>query len=459
MTTLIKKHLFLVLVAVFAVISIVFGIGGYFAASSNSMPKSAEIEALPWTMPLTDKYSYLMPNENGKDFFAASGSDEYTLDANGKVLGHSDAVSSDSADSGSGSGSGFDSGSVSDSGSGDVPVIFDNGKRHAKYGLKSSSSDGKVLLKAEYSEIRPFANGYSVAAKDGHYMIIDTGGKTVYRPGAYDIQFIAGTDYLVLCEDDWSVYNVTTGKSTKLDFYTTSILEVNSGEYKAFMDNDCWMLLDEHFRPKENRQLYKYIGLLSQGLRYTERYDGRFGNDKFADADIVKGYTDADGKTVIHLPASTVFGGAFADGIAQVYIKDAKGAGGTGNDGNVGKSGTGDSGNAKGPTNAKGAGGTGNVVQILEKSGEVLAEVPLKLPKNLDFGSYIWFPETFTFVNGYAAVYNGSRFGIVDDSGNLVIRPVFDKMYKGSDSLYAVYKDNKVGILDLSRLKKGQAEL
>lgn len=383
-------------ILLFALVSVFFGIMNYRAVSSHN-EKIAVLDSLPFTMALTGDYEWVKPREDG-NFDAIAGDTNYVTDMNGKLLNRFDE-------------NGYEIGD------GCMRYRDENGNERVE------NSSGEVIadnLHCAYS----FCDGFCLTVKNSQYKIINTDGEIIYAPkDVIEVFPVGGPLYLVSETEKCRIYNVKTKEFRDLTFFTRIIQETEDGQYSAIVKvkdyisaGDCYVLLDENFDIKENGQLYREIDRLSEGLRYVERFKDTFYKSESGHIGAIeKGYVNAQGKMILPLPKDAYRGFDFSEGKALIYGKTK--------------------------------------IQIIDKSGKTLAEIPVKKGSEDDMAGLCEKNNAISFEHGIAPVFLDKKYGVIDENGNMLIEPVFEDIDRAKDGLYTVSVHekwgNRCGIIDL----------
>lgn len=397
MKEFIKKNAPLTALGVLVILSLISGISGYFI-SADYQKQNAEMNKLPWVVPLTKEYDNLWPTDDGKFFEAEKDDGTYLMDSRGNIV----SKGNDNCD---------------------YPLAggmtrFSSKNDYYIYGVKNK--DGKVIAEAKYDFVYGGDGGYVLIEKDSRATIIDENGNTVLDGKGYrEITHIAGTYYL-LSGIEQQIFNAEDGSMEKIGNRITYIYPDGNDGYIAQLNGWApYILLDKNFKPKNNGQQYNYISTYSNGLYYAEKIKDSFYSPERLDSDyeenpkVEKGYMDETGEMIIPLPGDTLFGYNFSEEEDKAIICTTK------------------------------------KIKIIDRNGKVLSELKANFKKDSETGMFDYAQDRAVFKGGYAPVDFGKNFGIIDTDGNMVLEPKYSMIRRGPDNCYAVSIGERNGIINL----------
>lgn len=386
MKAFLKQHFMIIILSIFVLLSVLCAMTGYKISAAYYMEKNTVMK-LPWSLGLTKEYDSIYYGDIPGQFEAMKGEKTILIDAEGKVIDQND------------------DGSILSKG------LYEY-REGGKYGIKNDR--GQIVVKAKYNWIESMYDGYVVVQDDNeHDTIIDAKGRVVFDEKlTQSISHIDGAYYLIQMSEPF-VFHAATKEKIQLPASITEIYSDGQDGYIAslFGGGQCFFLTKD-FKLAQNKQLYKYVGPLSEGLRFAERYDGEFLGKVSDDFDeerskTTAGYIDDDGSMVLKLPYSQVdYGGEFSDGKAFIRTDDS--------------------------------------LICLDKKGKE------RFTLKTDYSEDAWFVNTPKFSCGYAPVtLDGKTYGFIDETGVFVVPPYFSSANKIVAGYALVKFRDSYGILNL----------
>lgn len=387
MKAFLKKHFIIIAVVGFVLISFLCAFTGNKVATTYYTEKDV-IMALPWSLEPTSDYIAIYYGDVPGQFEVLSEDDSQIIDAKGKILKE---VGPDES-------------------LGEGLYLYSDGDL---YGVKDEQRE--IVIKAKYSWIEPFRDGYTIVCDTNkHDIIIDRSGRIVfYEKRAQSISHIDQTYYLIQATEPF-VVNAATGEEIQLPVAASEIYSDGMGGYIGLRKSGGQFFLTKEFKLTSDKQLYKTLGPLSEGLRFAGKFDGvTLDNvsDDF-DEDLAKAsysYMNADGQAVIKLPyEDNVDGGIFSEGKALVLSS------------------------------------RNNELVCIDKMGSKLFTL------KTDYSDDYFYVDVPCFSQGYAPVsLNGSTYGFIDKKGEFAVAPLFKSAKKITNGYSIVTYRNTHGILDL----------
>lgn len=402
MKNLIKSHILPCFGILLLLLCLACGVASYLVIH-GMVSEAASVNNLPWSMALTDEYRSLSPSDKDGVFKADLWEDDNginkfcELDASGRRLSEG-IYEEDPLDA--------------------VPKRFED---------------------KGFSYVEPFEQGYAVAVKDEHAMIIDETGKSYFTAEYGDsIYHIKDTAYFIDAHEN-TIFDAKTRKHTAVDGDIQFIGSAPGGYY-ANLESGGYTFLTEDFKIREGGRVYEKFGVPAQGLWYVERKTGAGKSGQTEK--IEKGYVDEDGDMVVSLPEDTLYGFAFSEDKALVIRR--------------------------------------RCVECYDIDGNLLFSIDAKFSQDDSFiaglgsgsnTSYVTDAETgYTYVegfneseilrfeSGYAPLLlkdpdsSEGKYGVIDKKGKIIVEPIFDSLSPAKGGFMAVEYQNKYGILDVKEV-------
>ncbi len=392
------KKLLIVMTVLFCISSAGLGYAGYQAAVETG-EQGAVLKELRWIVPLTKEYTFI--EEAGLDgqYYSArlddTGSDSALLNDRGEAV---DQVRWDSV-----------------YGEGDSYIFTKGGNMGYK------SLDGRVIIPAKFDAFYGFDGDYALAVKDDRYAAVDRKGEIVYRFAEGEDVFVNRVEGNYFGEEQgerYRIIDVSDGRVVKTwnSVYCRDVEKCGQDIYRA--EGICGpYFLDENFDVAFDGKLFESNTCkeYSEGLAYAEWIVNGNWKDCPNKKEVRPGYIDEQGDMVIETPGS-IYGGAFSCGKALIYGTDK--------------------------------------VWCIDSKGKKLFEVPLKkrmvldafdnLNSTLNLSFYIL--PGCRFTGGAAPLYDGEKMGLINETGNWIIEPVFDDVDIFSGNRIAVEYRGKWGV-------------
>jgi hypothetical protein len=293
-------------------------------------------------------------------------------------------------------------------------------------GLKWGYIDekGKTVIPMQFDDAGYFSGGYAVVYKDGEYFYITPEGKRAFPPGFENAKpFSEGLAGVEIMTDHRVAGFINIKGEMAIRAEYDRVNPFHEGVAVCFRDYDDAVIIDGAGKvlaglvlpPMEEYRC-------SQGLIVFPVRQG--------DSDMLYGFVDAAGKTVIEPAYYCAF--PFSEGLARIWIKGEK----------------------KWVSGRLGNGYEDTLVQTV-KTGFIDRTGALTIGAEYDGGT--------DFSDGLAAVMKDENWGFIDKNGEVVIPLAFDQATAFSEGFAAVRKNGKWGYIDKSgktliSLQFGQAE-
>lgn len=400
-----SKRFYILLGTAVLVCSLAAGVLTYQVAQ-ESIEKRAVVDAMSWYQSLDNEFEWISPADLDGEYYEAQKKDgsSVLIDHSGKIL----------VQAPKGASFGESSGRI---------IAFQDNESE-KYGYMDVN--GKIIAPAKFKEADAFDDGYALVSLGESEISsidrmapIDVRGKILNNTLEKPDQERYG--YLHQIAGKYFFYDLSVIKSRIIDVEKGRVLmeterynaveQVGENLYAATVQTDdygsCRTLLGGDFEPLSDDWYFNIISKFHEGMAYASALK--------EDDETENGYIGKDGKLLLKT-GNSLYGCRFAEGKALVYEKDR--------------------------------------VYAMDRSGRKLFELALEdsmnedefLDYDLDESHMI---DSCWFRNGKAVLFDGKKYGIVDEKGNWVIKPLFDDMeFMGEDAVFISYKQRN-GILKL----------